>query len=115
MTFTQGTCPVTLAAAPAESCRICRLLSHLTFVFTLPFRHSFLVPLQIVAVEPTESPVISGGAPGAHKIQGIGAGFIPGNLDTSLIDEVVQVRHVVFVPQRKFGLLSGVYTCHLGH
>jgi cysteine synthase A len=47
---------------------------------------------RAVAVEPAASPVLSGGAPGPHKLQGIGAGFVPAILDTSLIDDIVQVR-----------------------
>lgn len=47
--------------------------------------------LQVVAVEPTESPVLSGGEPGPHGMQGIGAGFVPGVLRTELLDEVIRV------------------------
>ena len=49
--------------------------------------------LRAVAVEPTDSPVLSGGAPGPHKIQGIGAGFVPGVYDASVVDEVIRVGH----------------------
>src|SRR5918995_223157 len=49
--------------------------------------------LRIVAVEPEDSPVLSGGPPGPNKIQGIGAGFIPDILDTSLIDEILCISH----------------------
>ncbi|MHB1044735.1 MAG: cysteine synthase A [Thermoanaerobaculia bacterium] len=49
--------------------------------------------VRLVAVEPVHSPVLSGGAPGPHRIQGIGAGFVPANLDTSLVDEIVGVSN----------------------
>ena len=49
--------------------------------------------LKIVAVEPADSPVLSGGKPGPHKIQGIGAGFVPSILNTGLIDEIIQVTN----------------------
>ena len=49
--------------------------------------------IKIVAVEPADSPVLSGGAPGPHKIQGIGAGFIPKNFDASVVDEIIQVSN----------------------
>ncbi len=48
--------------------------------------------IQIVAVEPEESPVLSGGNPSLHKIQGIGAGFVPANYDASVVDEVITVN-----------------------
>jgi len=47
---------------------------------------------KAIAVEPVKSPVISGGAPGPHKLQGIGAGFIPANLNTRIVDEIIKVN-----------------------
>ncbi len=49
--------------------------------------------IRIVAVEPASSPVLSGGAPGAHKIQGIGAGFVPATFDRSVVDEIITVEN----------------------
>jgi cysteine synthase A len=65
--------------------------------------------VQMVAVEPEDSPVMSGGAPGPHKIQGIGAGFIPANLDRSVIDEILQIgNETAFQVARKAARIEGV-------
>ena len=69
--------------------------------------------IQSIAVEPTGSPVLSGGPRGKHKIQGIGAGFIPDNLDMSLVDEVIQITDdeaLEMAPRmaREEGILCGI-------
>ncbi len=65
--------------------------------------------LQVIAVEPESSPVLSGGTPGPHKIQGIGAGFAPAILDTKIYDEVVQVSNDdSFANARLVARLEGV-------
>lgn len=65
--------------------------------------------LHMVAVEPEDSPVLSGGAPGPHKIQGIGAGFVPKILKTELIDEILQISNeTAFVMARKAARLEGL-------
>jgi len=71
--------------------------------------------IHIVAVEPEDSPILSGGEPGSHKIQGIGAGFVPDNLDRALIDEVVTVSNQeTFDTARRLareeGILAGIST-----
>jgi cysteine synthase A len=64
--------------------------------------------VQLIAVEPQDSPVISGGQPGPHKIQGIGAGFIPKNLNVDLIDEIIQVSNEdAFDTARKLAATEG--------
>lgn len=65
--------------------------------------------LHVVAVEPADSPVLSGGNPGPHKIQGIGAGFVPGVLDTSVFDEVAQIGNdEAFATAREVAKTEGI-------
>jgi cysteine synthase A len=68
-----------------------------------------LPQIRIVAVEPEDSPVLSGGLPGPHKIQGIGAGFVPDILDTKIIDEVIRIGNdTSFATARKAARLDGI-------
>jgi cysteine synthase A len=65
--------------------------------------------LKVVAVEPTASPVLSGGQPGPHPIQGIGAGFVPAVLDRSVVDEVIQIPNErAFAVARDLARLDGI-------
>lgn len=69
--------------------------------------------VRVVAVEPASSPVLSGGQPGAHKIQGIGAGFVPDVLDTGIYDEIIQIENdqafeAAKELTKKEGLLTGI-------
>ena len=65
--------------------------------------------VKLIAVEPADSPVLSGGAPGPHKIQGIGAGFIPGVMDLSIVDEIIRIQNDdAFDTARKIAKTDGV-------
>jgi cysteine synthase A len=66
--------------------------------------------VQVVAVEPASSPVLSGGEPGPNKIQGIGAGFVPGNYDPTVVDRVVRAEYMDSVEMaRRLGREEGIF------
>ena len=65
--------------------------------------------VKVVAVEPASSPVLSKGTPGAHKIQGIGAGFVPAVLNTDILDEIITVENDdAFAEGKAFGVSEGI-------
>ncbi|HEC2193100.1 TPA: cysteine synthase A [Staphylococcus delphini] len=69
--------------------------------------------IQIVAIEPEDSPVLSGGEPGPHKLQGLGAGFVPGTLNTEIYDEIIKVGNEVAMGTsrrvaKEEGILGGI-------
>ena len=71
-----------------------------------PLKPSF----KAIAVEPTDSPVLSGGKPGPHKIQGIGPGFVPSVLDTKLVDEIIQITNDEAInTARELPLQEGIF------
>ncbi len=77
------------------------------------FMKRFSKKIRVVAVEPSESPVLSGGKPSPHGIQGIGAGFIPKNYDSTVVDEIIQIstdeaRDMVDYLSKKEGLFLGI-------
>lgn len=71
--------------------------------------HERKASVKMIAVEPEDSPVLSGGEPGPHKIQGIGAGFVPDNLDKEQVDEIVTIgTETAFATSRKLAAKEGI-------
>lgn len=107
----QTTGPEILAAMNGEPIHafVCGVGTGGTITGVGRFLRSKFPDMQVIAVEPERSPVLTGGAPNIHQIQGIGAGFIPKVLDRSLLDEVIQVTDEASLRTRKLlGLREGL-------